>query len=82
MLFLIVLPIFGSLIYMIARGTGMQERSLRQQIEAKQQFDAYVRHAAGGSASPADELSKLAGPRDAGTISAAEFERLNANLVA
>lgn len=80
MLFLIVLPIIGSLAYMVARGKGMQQRAVRDQNAMQQQFDAYVREAAGG-ASPADELNKLAGLRDAGTISAEEFNRMKAKLV-
>lgn len=79
-LLLIVLPFLGILIYLIARGGGMQERALARQVEAKQQFDTYVRQTAAG-ASPADELAKLADLRDRGTISESEFEQAKRGLL-
>src|SRR5213078_2835759 len=79
-LFLLFLPFLGVLIYLIARGGSMHERALKRQAAAKTEFDAYVRQTAG--ASPADELAKLAGLKEKGTISDAEFERMKAKLVA
>lgn len=81
MLFLIVVPYLTALIYMIARGQGMRERSIREQAEVRKGFDEYIRSTAGGGASPADELAKLAQLRDSGTISAEEFDRLKAKFV-
>jgi hypothetical protein len=82
MFFLIFVPYLTALIYMIARGQGMRERSIREQAEIKKGFDEYIRSTAGGgSASPAEELAKLAQLRDSGTISAEEFDRLKAKLV-
>jgi Short C-terminal domain/Phospholipase_D-nuclease N-terminal len=78
-LLLIVLPFLGILIYLIARGGEMQERALARQAEAKQEFDAYVRQTAGSSS--ADELAKLAGLRDRGTISESEFEQAKRRLL-
>src|SRR5215207_1233066 len=45
-LFLIVLPILGMLIYLIARGGGMTERGLAAQEEAQKRQDAYIRSVA------------------------------------
>jgi hypothetical protein len=47
-------------------------------------MDAYIRDAAASSpaAGAADELTKLAGLRDAGTISEDEFQAMKARLVA
>lgn len=71
-LFLIFVPFLAALIYLIARGGGMRERSIAQQQEAKEQFDTYVRQTAGGGA---DELAKLSDLRDKGAITDEEFQR-------
>jgi hypothetical protein len=80
-LFIIVLPLFGVLIYLIARGAGMTERTVKAQERREEAFRAYVRETAGSSPSAADELAKLAALRDAGTISAEEFEAQKAKLL-
>jgi ABC-type multidrug transport system fused ATPase/permease subunit len=80
-IFLIFVPFLGTLIYLIARGSGMRERALAQQQEAQKQLDAYVKQtAAGGSA--ADELTKLAKLHDERKLSDQEFERAKAKIVA
>jgi hypothetical protein len=79
-LFLVVIPFLTALIYLIARGEGMRERTIRAQSEAKQHFDAYVREQAG--ASPAEELHKLNELREKGALSDEEFERAKAKLLA
>jgi hypothetical protein len=79
--FLIFIPFLGSLIYLIARGSGMRERALAHQQEVQQQLDAYVKQTAGGG-SAADELTKLAKLHDDNKLSDAEFERAKAKIVA
>lgn len=82
-LLIIVTPLLGSLIYLIVRGEGMAERSAQEQSRREEAFRAYVRDAASESGSTvADELTKLAQLRDAGTISAEEFETQKAKLLA
>jgi NADH:ubiquinone oxidoreductase subunit 6 (subunit J) len=76
--FLIFVPFLTALIYLIARGAGMRERSLADQQEAQAQFSAYVRDTAGGSAS---ELEKLSALKDKGDISQEEFDRAKAKLL-
>jgi ABC-type multidrug transport system fused ATPase/permease subunit len=78
--FLIVLPFLGVLIYLIARGEGMRERTIREQTEMKKQLDAYVRETAGSS--PADELAKLSELKQRGEISQEEFDRAKSKLLA
>jgi NADH:ubiquinone oxidoreductase subunit 6 (subunit J) len=78
--FLIFIPFLAVLIYLIARGHGMRERTIKAQQEAKQEMDDYVKSVGGGST--ADEIDKLAKLRDAGTISAEDFERQKAKLLA
>jgi len=80
-IFVIVLPLLGILIYLIARGSKMHEHAV-QQAEAQQQaFDAAVRDAA-GSGGTADELAKLAQLHQDGTLSDAEYEAQKAKLLA
>lgn len=78
--FLIVLPILGTLIYLIARGEGMRERAVKEQAEARQHFESYVRETAGASSS-VDELQKLSELKQRGDLSEAEFERAKAKLL-
>jgi ABC-type multidrug transport system fused ATPase/permease subunit len=79
-LFLIFIPFLAALIYLIARGSGMRERSIKKHEEQQKQLEAYVKQTAGG-ASAADEVAKLAKLRDEGTISAEEFERQKAKAL-
>ena len=79
--FLIFVPFLGTLIYLIARGSGMRERALAQQQEAQKQIDAYVRQTA-GEGSAADELTKLAKLHDDHKLSDSEFEKAKAKIVA
>jgi Short C-terminal domain/Phospholipase_D-nuclease N-terminal len=81
-MFLVVIPWLGALVYLIARGSSMNERARAQADRSQQAFDQYVRATAGtGTTSTADELAKLADLRDRGTISAEEFERAKATVL-
>ena len=79
--FLIFIPFFGVLLYLIVRGSGMRERQIKEQADAKKHFDEYVREQAAGG-SPADELHKLAELKDKGALSAEEYEKAKAKLLA
>jgi hypothetical protein len=76
--FLVFVPFLTALIYLGVRGSGMRERALAAQQEAKTQMDQYIREAA---SSPVDELHKLSELRDKGAISDEEFEKMKARLV-
>jgi hypothetical protein len=76
LIFIIVLPFLGLFVYLIVRGKGMAERSARQQIEAKQQFDDYVRETAGGGGGAATEIASAKKLLDEGAISQEEFEAI------
>lgn len=78
--FLIFVPFLTALVYLIARGSGMRERAVAEQKHAQAQLNEYVKATAG--ASSADELAKLAKLRDDGVISAEEFERQKAKILA
>ena len=78
--FLLILPFLGALIYLIARGDGMRERTIKEQEDVKSHFDAYVREQA--HSSPAEELHKLSELKDKGALSSEEFDRAKAKLLA
>ncbi len=75
LLFVLIVPFLGVLVYVIARGHGMGEREAQHLREQQQAFDAYVRQAAGGGTSSADELARLSELKAKGVLSDAEFER-------
>ncbi len=79
-LFLVLIPFVAALVYLIARGSGMRERAIQAQTEAKQQVDSYIRQQAGSS--PADELHKLNELKEKGALSAEEFDKAKAKLLA
>jgi hypothetical protein len=80
-IFVIILPWLGVLIYLIAEHDGMRQRAVKQASAERQQFDEYVRDAAGGGGSAAD-IAKAKELLDAGTITPAEFEALKAKALA
>ncbi|MEI6453502.1 MAG: SHOCT domain-containing protein [Actinomycetes bacterium] len=80
LLFVLILPLLGVLIYLIARGGSMQDRQVAQMRSDKDAFDSYVRQAA-GSGSTADELAKIADLKAKGSISDAEFEAAKAKIL-
>ena len=77
--FVIVLPFLGVLVYLIAQHDGMRERSVKQAQAQQQDFDQYVREAAGGSAA---EIAKAKELLDAGAITQEEFEALKKKALA
>ncbi len=78
-LFIIILPLIGVLVYLIARGHGMHERQI-QSAEAQQKaMDQYIRTTA---SSTADDLSKLDDLRSRGVITQEEFDAAKAKALA
>ena len=78
LVFVIVLPFLGVLVYVIARGKNMGRRETAQARAQQEAFDSYVRETArggGGGTSSADELAKLSDMRARGDISDEEFRR-------
>ena len=80
-LFLIFIPWIGALVYLIARGNSMTQRSVEAAKENEANMRAYVRDAA-GTTSAADELAKLAQMRDSGTITPEDYEKAKAKVLA
>ncbi len=80
-IFILFLPMIGVLVYLIARGGKMHEHAVRQARQQEAELRSYVQQAA-SSESSADQLAKLADLRDRGVITAAEFDREKAKIVA
>jgi type VI protein secretion system component VasK len=82
-LFVIIVPWLGALIYLIARGGKMQDRAMRDATERAKAQRQYIQEVASTSGtSSAEELTKLAQLRDSGVITADEFEAQKAKLLA
>jgi ABC-type multidrug transport system fused ATPase/permease subunit len=79
-IFVVIFPFLGVLIYLIARGGSMHERAERQAAQQHKAFDAYMRHASGAGSS-ADELTKLADLKSKGVITDAEFDAQKAKIL-
>jgi hypothetical protein len=79
-IFIIITPFLGVLIYVIVRGRGMTERTLEQQAAAKSDFDSYVQQVA-GSGDPATQIATAKKLLDSGAIDQAEFDKLKAKAL-
>ena len=78
-LFVILIPWLGILVYLIARGKGMQERQLEQAKAVQRAQSEYIKSVA---TSPADQISSAKGLLDNGAITQAEFDKLKAKALA
>jgi hypothetical protein len=81
--FVIILPLLGVLIYVIADGKGMAERRAKDVVEMQAAQEDYIRSVAGsgGGTSTADQLEKLAALHDAGKLTDQEFQSQKAALL-
>lgn len=79
-LFVIVLPFLGVLVYLIARGDSMHERQVNQAVNQQQMAEQYIRDVSGGGT--ADELEKLARLKAQGVLTEDEFAAQKAKLLA
>ncbi len=80
-LFTVFLPYLGVLVYLIARGKSMQERSQRQAAQSEQATRAYIQGVA-GQTSTSQELARLAELRDSGALTDEEFRTQKAKILA
>jgi Short C-terminal domain/Phospholipase_D-nuclease N-terminal len=79
-IFVILIPLLGVLIYLIARGHSMGERNMREAQRQDQQFRKYVQDAA-GSDGGADQLAKLADLHSKGVLTDEEFAAQKAKIL-
>jgi hypothetical protein len=82
LLFILVAPLLGVLVYLIFRGAGMGRRSAAAHSAAQERFDTYVRDAAGTGQSPTEQIAHAKSLLDSGTIDQTEFDRLKAKALA
>jgi hypothetical protein len=79
-IFVIIAPYLGVLIYLLVEHKGMAERNVKQ-VEAQQaQMDAYVKSVA-GSGGAASEIEKAKGLLDSGAITQAEYDAIKAKAL-
>jgi hypothetical protein len=82
-LFVLFIPLIGVLVYLIVRGSSMHERQVQQVQAEDQAARSYIQETVASSpASTADQLDKLANLRDRGVITAEEFDREKAKILA
>ena len=79
LVFVIVLPFLGVLIYLIANGNEMAKRDVEHADAARAELDDYVKSVSGGAAAEIDKGKQLL---DSGAITQAEFEAIKAKAIA
>lgn len=80
-IFVIVLPLLGVLVYLIVNGGKMQERAMKQAADAQKAQAAYIQDVAGGGSSSAEELSKLSDLHKQGILTDDEFAAQKAKVL-
>jgi hypothetical protein len=80
-IFLIIAPILGALVYVIARGSGMAERQLAATGRGRE-AETYVPPPIISMSNPADQISSAQALLHQGTITQAEFDQLKQKALA
>src|SRR5208283_5185363 len=80
-IFVLLIPLIGVLVYLIARGDKMHEHGVQAARQQDAEARRYIQEAAGPQ-STTDQLAKLADLRDRGVITPEEFEREKAKILA
>jgi hypothetical protein len=80
-IFVIILPYLGVFVYLIAEHTGMTERTVKDQQEAKSQMDDYVRTVA-GQTDPASQIASAKELLDKGALTQSEFDAIKQKALA
>ncbi|MFF2244157.1 SHOCT domain-containing protein [Arthrobacter sp. NPDC058130] len=79
---LVFVPWLGALIYLIARGRSMTERSMKAVAEQQAAQQQYIQQVAGKSASPAAQIADAKALLDSGAINQTEFDSLKTKALA
>ncbi|MBO1414745.1 SHOCT domain-containing protein [Streptomyces sp. FH025] len=91
LLLVILLPLIGVLVYLIARGRDMGKRDIEQAQQSEAAVRAYIKEAAGtapgggaggGGASHVDDLARLADLKEKGAISDEEYQKAKDKILA
>jgi ABC-type multidrug transport system fused ATPase/permease subunit len=77
-IFLVLVPFLGALVYLIARGRSMGERQMADAAAAQSKQNEYIRQVAGSSSasSPSAEIESAKKLLDSGAITQAEYDAL------
>jgi hypothetical protein len=79
-IFVIILPYVGVLIYLLVEHQGMADRNVKQAQAQQQQFDTYVRSVA--QTDPTEQISKAQQLLSQGAITQEEFDQIKAKALA
>ncbi|QXT62567.1 PLDc N-terminal domain-containing protein [Tessaracoccus palaemonis] len=79
LIFLVFLPFLTAVIYLIARGSGIAERTAERAHETRRETDDYIRQVTGTTVP--GEISEAKQLLDSGVISHDEFELLKASAL-
>jgi hypothetical protein len=85
LIFVLIVPYLGVLVYVIARGRGMGERDMHRAQKQREAMDDYIRSTAGGGqggSSPADQLHKIAELKNSGALTEQEYQAAKAKILA
>ena len=77
--FVIVLPLLGVLVYLIVHGGDMQNRKMQQIAEQQKAQQQHIQQAAGTSS--ADQLEKLKSLHDQGVLTDSEYAAQKAKVL-
>jgi hypothetical protein len=80
-IFVIFLPLLGVLIYLIANGKGIAERTGKEVAAAQAAQDAHIRQVTGSGGGAAAEIQQAKTLLDSGAITQAEFEQIKARAL-
>jgi voltage-gated potassium channel Kch len=80
LIFLIFVPFLTALIYLIARGSSMTERSAAQARRNQEYTESYIRNVA--ATSPSEEISKAKALLDSGTITESDYAKIKTRVLA
>src|SRR4051794_31065741 len=79
--FVVVVPLIGSLTYLISQGRSRADRDVRQADQARRRSDDYIRSVAAPGFRGVDEIAHAKELLDAGAISQEEFEQVKRRVL-
>ena len=79
--FVIVVPLIGSLTYLITQGRAMADRDVQRAAAVKQRTDEHIRSVAAPGYHGVDEIARGKELLDRGAISQEEFEQLKRRVL-
>ncbi|MER5811842.1 SHOCT domain-containing protein [Streptomyces sp. NPDC002033] len=83
LLFLLLIPFLGVLVYVIARGKNMGRREIKHAQEQQEALNSYIRETAGTTGkNTTAELARLSELKAKGDLTEAEFQQAKQKLLA